>query len=335
MRKASLLLLLCAVGALLLAACGEKEDVLEPGGKSEFELLLDFFPNADHAGIYAAEAGGHFDRAGLDVQIRQPSDPAAVLKLLAAGRADLAISYEPEVLVARDKGLSVKAVGALVQKPLTSIMSLPGADIRRPADLKGKTVGTAGIDYQSAYLRTILLEAGVPPETVKERNIGFGFSQALLTRKADATLGAFWNYEGTELRLKGRAPRIIRMEEAGVPTYDELVLVANEDTLERDSGRIRAFIAALARGTEDLREDPDQAIDGLLEANRDLDEELQRAALKVTLPLLLPPGERPYGWQDPKEWNAFASWMQENNLTENVPDARDAFTNELLPGQGL
>jgi putative hydroxymethylpyrimidine transport system substrate-binding protein len=333
MRKA--LLLLCVVSALAFAACGEKEDVLEPGGKSEFELLLDFFPNADHAGIYAAQAGGHFDRAGLDVAIRQPSDPAAVLKLLAAGKADLAISYEPEVLVARDKGLRVKAVGALVQKPLTSIMSLPGAGIRGPADLKGKTVGTAGIDYQSAYLRTILLEAGVPPETVKERNIGFAFSQALLTKKADATLGAFWNYEGTELQLKDRDPRIIRMEQAGVPTYNELVLVANEDTLERDSGRIRAFIAALARGTNDLDDDPDEGIKGLLDANRDLDEELQRAALKVTLPLFLPPGERPYGWQDPKEWEAFTAWMRENKLIENVPDAREAFTNELLPGEGL
>ena len=331
MRK----LLLVAIALLALAGCGEKEDVLEPGAKSEFELLLDFFPNADHAGIYAAETGGHFDRAGLDVKVRQPSDPAAVLKLLAAGRADLAISYEPEVLVARDKGLRVKAVGALVQKPLTSIMSLPAAGIRRPADLRGKTVGTAGIDYQSAYLRTILLEAGVPPDTVRERNIGFGFSQALLARKADATLGAFWNYEGTELRLKGRNPRIIRMEQAGVPTYDELVLVANEDSLERDAGRIRAFLAALARGTQELRRDPDRAIEGLLDANRDLDEELQRAALRATLPLFLAPGDRPYGWQDPKEWNAFAAWMRENDLVENVADARDAFTNELLPGQGL
>ena len=281
------------------------------------------------------QAGGHFDRAGLNVEIRQPSDPAAVLKLLAAGKADLAISYEPEVLVARDKGLRVKSVGALVQKPLTSIMSLPEAKIGGPADLMGKTVGTAGIDYQSAYLRTILLEASVPPDTVKERNIGFAFSQALLTKKADATLGAFWNYEGTELQLKGKNPRIIRMEEAGLPTYNELVLVANEDSLERDSGRIRAFIAALARGTRDLEADPEEGINALLEANRDLDEKLQRAALKVTLPLFLPPEEKPYGWQEPKEWGAFTAWMRENKLLETVPDARAAFTNELLPGEGL
>ncbi len=160
-------------------------------------------------------------------------------------------------------------------------------------------MGTAGIDYQSAFLRTILLDAGVDPGTVKERNVGFGFSAALLTRKVDATLGAFWNYEGMELRLKKRRPRIIRVERAGVPTYNELVLVANEDALERDAGRIRAFIGALARGTKELAEDPGAAIDGLLKANPDLDPKLQRAAVRVTLPLFLPPEGKPYGYQDP------------------------------------
>ena len=169
--------------------------------------MLDYFPNADHAPIYAAEAAGYFKEAGIDVEIRQPPDPAAPLKQLAAGRVDLAISYEPEVLRARDKGLNVVSVGALVQRPLTSIISLPKAKIRKPADLEGKTVGTAGIDYQSAYLRTILLEAGVTPSTVKERNVGFGLVPALLTGKVDATLGAFWNYEGVDLKRRGQASR--------------------------------------------------------------------------------------------------------------------------------
>ncbi len=329
---APLLALLCA-GAL--GACGEKEETLGPGGGSELELMLDFFPNADHAGIYAAEAGKHFDNAGLDVKIRQPSDPAAPIKQVAAGRVDLAVSYEPEVLRARDEGLNVVAVAALVRKPLTSIISLPSAGIRAPKDLKGKTVGTAGIDYQSAYLREILLEAGVDPKTVKERNVGFGLSPALLAKRVDATLGGFWNYEGVELELKDRDPRIIRVDDAGVPTYDELVIVANEDALERDGQRIRAFIGALARGTKDLEEDPEGAIDGLLKANPDLDPELQRAAVKVTLPLFGPARGKPFGHLAPKEWQEFATWMSENRLITEVPDATGAFTNDLLPGAGL
>ncbi len=320
---------------LVLAGCGEKEEALEPSGSKRVELMLDYFPNADHAGIYAAQAGGHFEQAGLDVEIRQPPDPAAPIKQVAAGRVDLAISYEPELLRARDQGLRVVSVAAIVQEPLTSIMSLPKAKIREPADLRGKTVGTAGIDYQTAYLRTVLDQAGVNPDSVKERNVGFGLTPALLTGKVDATLGAFWNYEGTELRLKGKRPQIIRIEDAGVPSYNELVLVANEDALERDQSKIRAFIGALSRGTRDLREDPDQAIEGLLEANPDLDPELQRAVVKVTLPLFFPPEGEPYGWQSPEQWDSFSAWMKENGLLERPPEPAASYDNELLPGAGL
>jgi putative hydroxymethylpyrimidine transport system substrate-binding protein len=321
--------------ALVLAGCGEKEDVLEPTGSKRVELMLDFFPNADHAGIYAAQAGGHFEQAGLDVEIRAPSDPSAPIKQVAAGQVDLAISYEPELLRARDQGLNVISVAAVVQKPLTSIISLPKAKISEPADLRGKTVGTAGIDYQEAYLRAILSEAGVNPSSAKVRNIGFGFSAALIAGKVDATLGAFWNYEGTELRLRGKRPRIIRIEDAGVPTYNELVLVANEDALERDADKIRAFIGAVFRGTRDLRKDPETAIEGLLEANPDLDPELQRAALRETLPLFFPPDDKPFGWHEPAEWDEFSAWMKENRLLENAPDPEASYDNELLPGAGL
>jgi putative hydroxymethylpyrimidine transport system substrate-binding protein len=331
----SLTALVCVLALLAAAGCGEKEDVLEPAGSKRIELMLDYFPNADHAGIYAAQSGGHFEQAGLAVEIRQPPDPAAPIKQVAAGRVDLAISYEPEVLRARDQGLRVISLGAIVREPLTSIISLPEAKIASPRDLRGKTVGTAGIDYQSAYLQTILREAGVPAGSVRERNVGFSLTPALLTGRVDAVLGAFWNYEGTELRLRGKRPRIIRMDEAGVPAYNELVLVANEDALERDGDKIRAFIGALSRGTRDLRREPDKAIEGLLEANPDLDPELQRAVVDVTLPLFLPARGEPFAWQDPEQWDAFAAWMHDNELLENPPDARGAYDNTLLPGSGL
>ena len=325
----------CAAALFVVIGCGEKEDVLEPSGSKHVELMLDYFPNADHAGIYAAQAGDDFKEAGLDVEIRQPPDPAAPIKQVAAGRVDLAISYEPEVLRARDQGLKVVSVAALVQKPLTSIISLPKAKIATPGDLKGKTIGTAGIDYQEAYLKTILADAGVNPSTVKVRNVGFGFNPALLTGRIDAALGAFWNYEGQDLRLRGKRPRIIRIEDAGVPTYNELVLVANESALKRDADKIRAFIGAISRGTRDLRRDPDEAIEGLLDANPDLDPELQRASVNVTLPLFFPPDDQPFGWQEPAQWDEFSAWMKENQLLENPPDPAGSYDNALLPGAGL
>jgi putative hydroxymethylpyrimidine transport system substrate-binding protein len=120
-----------------------------------------------------------------------------------------------------------------------------------------------------------------------------------------------------------------------VPTYDELVLVANEDALDRDGPKLRAFIGALSRGTAELKRSPNRAVDGLLKANPDLDPRLQRVSVKETLPLFAAPMGKPYGWQDPQAWQAFTAWMRENHLLSTIPDAKGAFTNKLLPGSGL
>ena len=324
---------LALAAALGGAACGEKQERTGQVRPERFELMLDYFPNADHAPIYAAQANGHFREVGLDVRIRAPSDPSAPIAQAAAGRVDLAISYTPEVMRARDKGEDVVAVAALVQRPLTSIVSLPDAKIASPKDLRGREVGTAGIDYQSAFLQAILDQAGVDPATVKERDVGFNLTPALLTKKVDATLGSFWNYEGTDLRLKKRDPRIIRVDEAGVPPYDELVFVASEKTVEEKGDQIRGFLGALARGTADLRDDPRKGLDALLAANRDLDPRLQREVLKVTLPLYAPPKGRPFGYQDPREWSEFGAFMRRAGLIQR--GAEGSFTNDLLPGSGL
>ncbi len=331
-RAPAAMVALALLAGLLLPGCGgEPESPTGAGEPAELELLLDFFPNADHAPIYAAEAGGHFDEAGLDLTIREPSDPAAPIREVAAGRVDLAISYEPEVLRARDEGLPVVSVAALVQEPLTSIVSLPEGGVKRPEDLAGKRVGTAGIDYQSAYLGAILERAGVEPGSVDEQSVGFNLSQALLTGQVDAVLGAFWNYEGTDLRLRGRDPRIIRVQEAGIPTYDELVFVANEDAIADDPDPIRSFIAAVARGEQDLRARPEAGVGALVEANPDLDPELQREVVEVTLPLFGAPPGRPYGYQDPGEWRRFGEFLHARGIVAEPPAAGEAFTNELLP----
>ncbi len=329
-RAAALAALLAAVA---LGGCGEREETVEPGEPEEFELLLDFFANADHAPIYAAEANDRFGDVGLDLQIRQPTDPSAPIEEVAAGRVDLAISYEPEVMRARAEGLPVVSVAALVQKPLTSIISLPEARIARPADLRGKRVGTAGIDYQSVYLDTVLERAGVDPGTVDLQDVGFNLTGALLAGQVDAVLGAFWNYEGTQLRLRGRRPDIIRIEQAGIPPYDELVLVANEEALAEDPGLVRSFIGALAQGADDLRRNPSAGLQALLEANPDLDPELQREAVDVTMPLFQPPAGSPYGFQEPGQWKAFGEFLTERGVVDQAPEG--AFTNQYLPGEGL
>lgn len=331
-RLPALLILILAIG---LGACGNKSEPTGAPAKQHITLMLDFFPNADHAGIYDALASGEFARAGLDVNIQVPGDPSAPLRLLAAGRTDLAISYEPELFLARDKGARLVSIGALVQKPLTSIIAIAPTKLGSPADLEGHTVGTAGIPYQSAYLKTILKKAGADAGRVKEVDVGFDLVPAMLSRKVYATLGGFWNYEGIQLERKNRHPTVIRVDQAGVPTYNELVIVAREDEVGPKAATLRRFLQALARAHQRLRENPAEGVDALLRANRDLDPGLQRAAVTATLPAFFPANrDRPWGWQEPREWQAYARWMYDNRLLKQ-PASQRALNNDLLPGQGF
>ncbi len=331
-RLPTALLLLAALWGL--SACGTKQERTTPAAVKRFTVILDFFPNADHAGLYAAIDKGTFRRAGLDVSPKVPSDPAAPLKLVAAGKADVAISYEPELLLARDKGLPLVAIGAIVQTPLTSIIAIKGSKVKRVADLEGAKVGTAGIPYQSAYLKTIAAGKGLDARRIKEIGVGFNLVPAMLSKRVDATLGGFSNYEGLQLQRQHKDPVIIPVDRAGVPTYNELVLVARAQDLRARSSTYRAFLQALARGYHLLRTDPEAGVRPLLAANRDLDRGLQLAAVKKTLPAFFPPRGRPFGYMDPPQWQAYGRWMVHNGLLKRPPAGR-SLTNEFLPGQGF
>jgi putative hydroxymethylpyrimidine transport system substrate-binding protein len=325
----ALAVLLAALG---LAACGEKsEDVT--GQAQPFSLTLDFYPNPDHAGIYMAQKLGYFADAGLDVEIHTPSDPAAPTKQVAAGRADLAISYEPEVVLAHEQGLDVVAVGAMVDSPLTSMIWLQKSGIQGIGGLRGKTIATAGIPYQDAYLKTILARADLSPSDVKSVNVGFGLLPALISGSADAMLGGFRNVEGVDLRLRGKDPVVTPVDQLGVPTYNELVLVARRQQLEEDPEAIRLFLAALARGTAAAIENPGAATAAVLAANPDLDPRLTEAEVKATLPLLRSQETaRPYGYMDPAQWDTFIGWMRDNEQISSLPAASEMLSNDYLPG---
>ncbi len=321
---AAALIALC----LGLTACGEKSDETTGGTAEPFSLTLDFYPNPDHAGIYMADKLGYFADAGLDVSIHTPSDPAAPIKQVAAGQTDLAISYEPEVLLAREQGLDVTAVGAIVDRPLTSLIWLKKSGIGGVAGLRGKTIATAGIPYQDAYLKTILARAKLTPSEVNTVNVGYGLLPALVGGRAQAMLGGFSNVEGVDLRLRGKNPVVTPVDQLGVPTYDELVLVANRERLEEDPEAVRLFLGALARGTAAAVKSPDATAEALLAANPDLDPKLTRAEVAATLPLL---SRR--GVMDPAEWKAFIAWMNENGLIAGRPGVAEALSNDYLAGE--
>jgi putative hydroxymethylpyrimidine transport system substrate-binding protein len=320
--------------AFVITACGEKS---ESGGgakeKQAVSLALDFYPNPDHAGIYMAQEKGFFEEAGLDVSISSPTDPSAPLKLVAGGKADLAISYEPEVVLAHEQELPVTAVAALVNQPLTSLIWLQSSGIKGVGDLEGKTVATAGIPYQEAFLTTILNRAKVPPESVKSVNVGFGLLPALIGGQAQAMLGGYGNVEGVDLQQRGKAPVITPVDQLGVPTYDELVLVANSDKLGEEAETIRLFIAALERGTDAAVANPEAATAAITAANHDLEPKLTAAEMTATLPLLAArDGNHPFGYMNPEEWEAFAAWMRDEELISGLPEAPELLSNDYLSG---
>ena len=333
-RLAAVLAVACA---LALSACGAKQDTITAPGTKSFTVMLDWFPNADHAPLYSALAAGDFRAAGLEVKPVVPAETAEPLKLLAAGKVDMAISYEPELLLARDEGLKLVSIAALVQRPLTSIIALPSSHISKVADLAGKTVGTAGIPYQAAELKSALQSAGVNPSSVHEVNVGFNLVPAMLSGKVAATLGGYWNYESLQLQLLHKHPVTIPVDQAGIPTYNELVLVVREEQARLDGQDLRAFLQALTRGERSVRADPAAAAALLVKANPSLEGKLQLASIEQTLPAVLPSGGNPYGYQNPTAWTAFGNWMFTHGLLHRNPNdtALPPFTNEFLPGEGI
>jgi putative hydroxymethylpyrimidine transport system substrate-binding protein len=327
-----------AIIGLVLAGCGEKKDAITaPASHAQnVTLMLDWFPNADHVGIYQALAEGDFTQAGLNVHVQVPSDPSSPLRLLAAGKVQFAVSYEPELMLARDQDQPLVSVAAIVQTPLTSIVSIGAKHITTPAQLRGKRVGDAGIAYQHAYLTTILEHAGVPLSSVKEINVGDNLVPAMLSGRVDATLGAYWNYEAIQLAMLGKHPNVIKMNEVGVPNYDELVVVTSASMLTNHLDVVRRFVQALGRGYESVRRDPQTAVANLVRANPGLDKKFQTASVRATLPAFFPPDpSKPWGYQDPSQWTQYGQWMLTNHLITNPNAAANAWTNGVLAGQGV
>lgn len=338
-RRAVASLAACgAIATTALAGCGEMEESnTAVTQRDKVTLVLDYFPNANHAAIYAAQSTGAFERAGLDVTIQPPNDASTPLRVLEAKQADFVVSYEPEILLARDKGAKIQGIQALVQKPLTSIVSLEKkTPIRTAEDLAGTTIGTSGLAYQAAYLDTILETGKVDPKRVKRVDLGFNLTGPLVAGRVDGSLGAFWNYEAIELQRQKKDPVVTKVEDLGVPTYNELVLTATEETVAKRGPLVRRFVQAIGYGAKAVQEDPNTGIDPIMAASKGLDRGLQEASLKATLPVMFPADDaHPFGWFDVIKWAEYGRWMQANNLITNGRVTARAVTNEYLAGEGV
>jgi putative hydroxymethylpyrimidine transport system substrate-binding protein len=310
----------------VLAGCGGASE--SSSGLEKVTLTLDWYPNADHAGIYLAQSQGFFEDAGLEVEIQQPSDPATVLQLVAAGQSEFGVSYENEMTNAAARGIPVQSVMAIMQEPLNSIISLEDAGIVEPEDLAGKRVGYAGQTFGTAVIDTVLREAGEDPLEVEKINVGLDLRPALTSGRVDAVVDAYWNIEAVELAQEGFEINVIRLPEVGVPNYNELVVATNDAYARENPETIRRFVEALIRSHEYALENPEAARDALLAGNEQLDPEVVDQTLELTVPIF--EAER-VGYQDPEEWQLYVDWAVENGVLPEPVEVDEVMTNEYLP----
>ena len=321
---------LAAVLALLLAlaAGGCGDDGAEPdapdsgaqpaAGPDQLDLVLDFQPNAVHTGIYAAQQDGLFADHGVDVEIQAPGASTDAPKLLRSGRADLAILDIHDLAIAREQGIDLVGVAAIVQRPLAAVIAADREQVKTPADLVGKHVGVTGLPSDDAVLESVLEAGGLDLGDVEKTTIGFEAVPSLLAGKLDAAT-AFWNAEG--VTLAGKLPtREFRVDDFGAPPYPELVLATTPEKLDADADGIAATVAAIGEGYDEVVADPEAGLDALTAAVPELDRESQRAQLEAVLPAF---GDtRAF---DPAVLREWAKWDAEHGIVEQPPDIGKTF----------
>ncbi len=274
-------------------------------------LVLDWYINPDHAPIMVAEQIGAFTAQGLDVKIVPPSDPALPPRLVAAGQADLAITYQPQVHFFADEGLPLVRVGTLINSPLNTIIALDKR-IKTPADLKGKKVGYSVSGIEQATLATMAQHDHIDPQSIKLINVNFQLTSALLAGQVDAVIGGYRNIEALELKLQGKDPQVMNVEDFGVPAYDELVIVANRDEIH--AAKIKKFLVALQEGVAYLRAHPQETWQAFAAAHPELNTELNQQAWQQTAPLF---ADHPAAL-DKARYEAYEQFLYNNKLVKKI-----------------
>ena len=283
--------------------------------QEKLTVLLDWFINPDHGTLYVAEELGLFADAGLEVEFVEPTDPSQPPLLVGAGRADLAVSYQPQLHILTAEGVPITRIATLVATPLNSLVVIEDGPIDSIADLKGATVGFSVGGFETAVLKAMLATEGLTLDDVELTNVNFALSPSLYSGRVDAVIGAFRNFELNQMLIEGRPGLAFYPEENGVPGYDELILVANSDNL--DDARFPAFVEAIEKATQYIINHPDEAWAMFIKGREgELDNELNRRAWADTLPRFATrPAAMDYG-----RYARFSEFLVELELAENVQD---------------
>lgn len=321
----STMILALSLALLLAVSCDSEPET------ASVKLALDWYPNANHLGLFIGQQKGYFEEENLDVTMYTPSDPSTVLQTVGAGQDDFGMSYQPDVLLARNEGVPVVSILGVVQHPLNSLMTLESSGITRPAQLAGKKVGYPGIPTNEPLLETMLKHDGLSGlEDIELVNIGWNISESLISEKVDGVVGAYWTHESINMENIGYPVNVMRMEEWGVPDYYELVLVTSESYLEENQDVAERFIRAVKRGFEEAIENPQAGVDVLVAENPgEIDEAIDRPGADLLVPMWQLPSGGGFGTQEPGRWNSFVQWMKDNDMLEQSLDASAAYRADL------
>lgn len=332
MKKILILMLVMLLAVSSLAACGgEGSSDDNADGLKEVDVVLDWYPNALHAFLYVAIDKGYYEEEGLKVNIRFPSNANDAISMVAAGKADIGLYYQQDVIQARaNQSVPVKSIGAVVQGPLNIVLSLKDQNINSPEDLVGKTVGYAGTELSEALVRSIMDNVGADYSDVTMVDVGFDLMSSMTTGNVNATIGCLVNHEVPQMEEEGFEVSWFDLDDYGVPTYYEGIFLASDDAIENDSDTLKAFLRASAKGFADMKADPEAALATLLanqnEENFPLSETVERKSMETLLPMM-ETAEASFLSQSDECWQENIDWMAAQGLIDSKPALDDVRVN--------
>ena len=344
-RGRTVAVVLVTVIALVAAACSKSSSTSPTGGPTSaggsataapasLNVELDWVPNPDHVGLYYAQDKGLFAQQNLTIAFHPPSNAADPIKLVGLGKVDLAISYEPEMFYGQQNGLPVTAVATVVPVPLNSLILLGSQSVTALSQMSGKSVGVTGIPSDDAFYQTMLKTAGLTASNVTKVNVGFSLVPSLLAKKIDGIIGGYRNVEAIQVQQEtGTKPIVFPADQLGVPTYAELVVVANSDKLASDpvyASSVKRFVAALVAGTDAAMADPTGATT-VMQNDTQYKPAFLAASVPYTLSLLAPATGTKTGCIDSVAWQSYGDWMKSNGLITVTPDASKISTTAYMP----
>ncbi|MDE0427272.1 MAG: ABC transporter substrate-binding protein [Candidatus Poribacteria bacterium] len=326
MKTAICLIFLIGCAILLTGQMDNYADSHEKGEIAKVTLLLDWFPNVDHAPLYVAQENKIFAKHGLEVELLWGGDPDAPLKLVAAGEYPFAVSYQQSVTIARasEEVLPVKSIGLLVEHPLNTISFLKKTGIKTPADFKGKKIGYTVAPLDVLLFNAIAANAGLAEDDYELINVGTNILAPLLSGQIDAVIGPFRNYEINLLKLEGAEADYFALEKHGIPDYYELVIITNDTYLENHPETAKKLMMAIEEAIGFTKENPDDALQLFFQANPDATKALEELAFRDTLDVFATTQV-----QSAEKWDAFAKFAYEKGLISKTVEAKDCFINVL------